>query len=200
MTVSATPFCSQSPVSVILITMPDAFPGETDICNRLLADGLGRLHLRKPDASLEETARWLEQIEPQYRRHIVVHDHHDLAREYRLGGIHLNGRNPQAPDWFVHPIDNNKEEACTLSRSCHSIEEVRTVARDYDYVFLSPVFDSISKQGYRTTFLREELSSARDILSRNVYALGGITPERLPEVQRLGFAGAAMMGGFWLKK
>ena len=196
-------------MELLLITLPSFFDGETDAVNKLLQDGCRRLHLRKPEASREQTAHWLEQIEPQFRRRIVLHDHHDLALQYGLGGIHLNSRNPNPlPEgegmFRVRKPTSLKEESegrqvLTISRSCHSIEEIKSVAKDYDYVFLSPIFDSISKPGYRAAFTREELTAVRDILSQNVYALGGITFDRLAEVEQLGFAGAAMMGGFWGK-
>ncbi len=175
---------------LILITLPDFFDGETAICNRLFADGLWRLHLRKPEATRLQTATWIEEIEPQYRSRIVLHDHHELALIYGLAGIHLNRRNNMR-------IDAGE---LSVSRSCHSLEEVRDVATDYDYVFLSPIFDSISKQGYRAAFTEEELRAASDILSANVYALGGITFDNLAKVRELGFKGAAMMGGFWLSE
>lgn len=40
---------------VIVITMPEMFPGETEVVNTLFANGMQRLHLRKPGAS--ETLR-----------------------------------------------------------------------------------------------------------------------------------------------
>ena len=176
-------------MELLVITRP-GLEDETALCNELFAKGLGRLHLRKPEARRKQLADWIERIEPPYRRRIVVHDHFDLALQFGLGGIHLGRRNPDVPEWF-------DRKHFSLSRSCHSIAEVKSCQADYDYVFLSPIFDSISKQGYRAAFSREELAEARDLLSRNVYALGGITFERLPEVERLGFAGAAMLGGFW---
>ncbi|MBR4188023.1 MAG: HAD-IA family hydrolase [Bacteroidaceae bacterium] len=176
-------------MELLVITRP-GLEDETALCNELFAKGLGRLHLRKPEARREQLVDWIERIEPSYRRRIVVHDHFDLALQYGLGGIHLGRRNPNVPEWF-------DRKHFSLSRSCHSIAEVKNCQADYDYVFLSPIFDSISKQGYRAAFSREELVEARDLLSRNVYALGGITFERLPKVEHLGFAGAAMLGGFW---
>ena len=174
-------------MDIIVITKPDLFEGETDICNKLFADGLKRLHLRKPDATREQLAEWIERIEPPFRCRIVLHDHHALALKYGLGGIHINKRNPRP----------TSSDGLSLSRSCHSIEEVEVCQNDFDYVFLSPIFDSISKQGYKAAFTKEELEKARSILSKNVYALGGITFENLPEVERLGFRGAAMLGGYW---
>lgn len=77
----------------LLITQPHFFEGETDICNEQFAKGLKRLHLRKPEASMQQLAKWIEEIEPAYHKRIVLHDHYDLALQYDLGGIHLNSRN-----------------------------------------------------------------------------------------------------------
>lgn len=175
--------------NIILITKPELVEGETRFCNKLLAHGLQRLHLRKPALSKEQLASWIEEIEPCFHNRIVVHDHHRLAVRYGLGGIHLNSRNPEMPVWF----DRKK---FSLSCSCHSISEVEACQKDFDYVFLSPIFDSISKPGYKSAFPKEELTKARKLLSKNVYALGGVNFENLQAVQELGFHGAAMLGGF----
>ena len=72
-------------------------------------------------------------------------------------------------------------------------------AHDVDYCFLSPIFDSLSKKGYSAAFPAETLRRAgsEGIIDRHVYALGGITPERLPQLQEWGFGGAAMLGYLW---
>ncbi|MBQ5713771.1 MAG: thiamine phosphate synthase [Bacteroidaceae bacterium] len=179
-------------MNIILLTKADFFEGETDIVNKQFSDGLQRLHLRKPMATKEELKAWIEDIRLPYRKRIVLHDHHDLAQEYGLGGIHLNRRNAEVPDWF-------SGNSFSLSRSCHTISEITAHQDGFDYVFLSPIFDSISKEGYHSAFSKEELLEAKKkgILSKNVYALGGITFDKLNEIQNLGFYGAAILGAFW---
>ena len=68
-----------------------------------------------------------------------------------------------------------------------------------DYVFLSPIFDSISKRGYRSQFSLTELqkAAAEGIIDSKVVALGGITKDKLPLLQSLHFGGAAMLGAIW---
>lgn len=84
-------------------------------------------------------------------------------------------------------------------RSCHSLEEVVERKKIYDYVFLSPIFDSISKQGYRSAFTESELTEARNkgIIDERVVALGGVTLERIPRLRQFGFGGAALLGDVW---
>ena len=86
-------------------------------------------------------------------------------------------------------------------RSCHSIEEVKN-STDVDYCFLSPIYDSISKKGYTSHFSAEILTNAcrEGIITERVFALGGITPELLPQLQEWGFGGAVMLGYLWKEK
>lgn len=86
----------------------------------------------------------------------------------------------------------------TVSRSCHLLEEVR-LAKDFDYVFLSPIFNSISKQGYGSGFTAEELqqAAAQGIITPRVIALGGMDANTIPQAAKLGFGGVAVLGALW---
>lgn len=183
-------------MKIIIITTPEIRQAETEIINTLFQEGLQRLHLRKPTATATQLEEYINQINPSYRHRIVLHDHHDLVRRMHLGGIHLNSRNPQPPTWFQQEA---KQRQITISRSCHSIREASEQLPYSDYIFLSPIFDSISKQGYQSAYTAEELqqAAAQGILSEKTYALGGITLNNLPTLHRLGFQGAAILGDLW---
>ena len=108
---------------------------------------------------------------------------------FGLKGIHLNGRNPQIPSGYKGHV----------SRSCHSLEEVLKHKSDCNYVFLSPIYDSISKEGYSSAYSCDTLQKAQQagIIDSKVMALGGITLEHLPEIAALGFGGAVLLGDVW---
>ena len=178
-------------MEIIVITPPTPLQAPPETANALFEAGLQRLHLRFPDTDRKHTAQWIEQIAQPYRQRIVIHDHHDLAGAMALGGIHLNSRNPLPPVWYEPTKD------ITLSRSCHTIDEIKQYHTQYHYLFLSPIFDSISKQGYTSAFTAAQLRPIRQFLSRNIYALGGITAEHLPLIRQLGFKGAAILGDLW---
>ena len=86
-----------------------------------------------------------------------------------------------------------------VSRSCHSLEEVLKHKSDCSYVFLSPIYDSISKEGYSSAYSCDTLKKAQQagIIDSNVMALGGISLEHLPEIAALGFGGAVLLGDVW---
>lgn len=178
-------------MKLILITSPTYFVEEDKIITSLFEEGLDILHLRKPDTAPLFAERLLTLIPEQYHKRIVVHGHFYLKEEFRLKGIHLNLRNPNAPEHYKGHI----------SCSCHSLEEVKERKRNYDYVFMSPVFDSISKQDYNAQYSPEEIKKAhkQGIIDKKVYALGGIDVHNIKEVKKYGFGGAAVMGAIWQK-
>lgn len=176
---------------IIVITRPDFFDGEADAIVHLFdQQHIDRLHLRKPDASADEVARLVEQLPAELYPKISVHDHFDVAEHYRLGGIHLTGRHPVAPSHWTKLI----------STSCHSINELRQRRNEpFDYLSLSPIFDSISKTGYHAAFSRAALADAHaeGLIDQRVLALGGVTFARLPEVEAMGFGGGMILGDAW---
>ena len=177
-------------MKLIAITPPDFFPGEADAICRLLDGKFWRVHIRKPGSESMQVEQLLNAIPRHYHSRLSLHDHFSLALRIDIGGVHLNSRNPLVPeDWRG-----------IVSRSCHSIEELAqcrcNTARRYDYLFVSPVFDSISKMGYHSAFNLEELRMSGIIDDRTV-ALGGVTLSRLPLLAGAGFNMAAMLGAAW---
>lgn len=180
-------------MKLIVITKEDFFPEEANRINTMMDKYEFVLHIRKPFASLYETDNLLHRIDKAFRERIVLHDHYSLARKYRLMGIHLNARNTS------HGSGQGYREHYNISRSCHSIQEVAEIKERYNYVTLSPIFNSISKQGYGAAFTEEDLRSAakQGIIDEKVIALGGIDSSNIGDVARLGFGGAAVLGTIW---
>lgn len=179
-------------MQLIIITTPHFFDREAEAITALFHQGLEILHLRKPKASIEELERLLNQLPQEYLERIVTHERFSLVSTFHLKGIHLNARNPRVPIGYKGYI----------SRSCHSFEEVTEHKKSCQYVFLSPIYNSISKEGYNATFSLEELkmASKQGVIDSQVMALGGICLEHLTEVKSLGFGGAVLLGDIWKHK
>ena len=176
-------------MKLIVITTPTFFIEEDKILTTLFEEGLDYLHLRKPDTAPMFSERLLTLIPEQYRKRIVTHDHFYLKEEFNLMGIHLNHRNPNPPENYRGHI----------SCSCHSLEEVKSRKSPCNYVFMSPIFDSISKQNYLSTYSAEESRQASKdgIIDKKVIALGGIDAGNIPLIKDYGFGGAAILGDLW---
>ncbi len=174
---------------LIAISWPDFFEGEADEINTLFEEGLEILHMRKPGAKGEDVAALIEKIEPKFRKRLTLHYQPDLAERYAVGGYHLSPNRPPAPEGWGE----------RLSASCHSTEELAEKLHMVDYAFLSPIFDSISKNGYKSSFSHEMLqkTACEGIINERVVALGGVTPENMGVAEELGFGGVAVLGGLW---
>ncbi len=178
-------------MKIIVITTPNFIKGEESVIPHLLQLGVDIVHIRKPSATHEQLALLLDSLPKWCYDRLVVHDCLELANEYHLRGIHLNRRNHTIPDNFTG----------SLSMSCHSLEEVDIKKDMADYVFLSPIFNSISKSGYNSAFSKEELHNAmkQGTIDHKVVALGGVSAANIDTVKDLGFGGAALLGYIWDK-
>lgn len=94
----------------------------------LLDAGWHRVHLRHPGASRTDVRKLIEAIPQAFHSCLVLHGHFDLCNDFNLGGLHLNHRCPDAPALYRG----------ALSRSCHSIDELRKCT-GLAYATLSPI-------------------------------------------------------------
>lgn len=176
-------------MKIIAISTPKVTDADASIIRSLLDRGIDIIHLRKPDSDIEECRKLLTELKKKERERIIIHDYHELYYEFSLKGIHINKNITALPDGYTG----------FRTRSCHSFEEVTRYKDEYNYLFLSPIFDSISKAGYMSGFTEEELrqASADGIIDEKVVALGGVTFDRLLLLEELNFGGAAMLGALY---
>jgi thiamine-phosphate pyrophosphorylase len=167
---------------------------------QLFADNLQRLHVRKPGWSRAELADYVQAIAPEYWSRLVLHSHYDLAHEYNLGGIHLTETARHAPGLprLLRGLGGR-----SVSASLHTLADVQQHRRRYHYVTLSPIFNSISKEDYLSSFDLAQVQAllhklaARPGYRPQVLALGGVEAANVAQVRQLGFAGAAVLGSIW---
>ena len=176
-------------MKLYLLTQPFFFKGESVALNHMLEQGNFMLHIRKPCASRDEVEHLLLRINRCYYPRIVLHDFFDLAIYHKLGGIHLNRRSSIIPKNFKG----------TISRSCHNWEEVVQYRKECDYLFLSPLYDSISKQNYKQTITLDQMQKARKNgwIDHRLVGLGGVTAGRIPYLKAWGLGGVALIGFVW---
>ena len=176
-------------MKIIAITSPEVIEADEYIIKVLIKQGIDIVHLRKPDSSIDECRNLLAKLTDEERRKIVIHDYPQLYLEFSLRGIHVNKNVTSLPEGY----------SGLKTRSCHSFEEVEMYKEDYDYLFLSPIFNSISKQGYMSAFTDAQLQQASKdgIIDRKVIALGGVTFDKIPYLKSLNFGGVAMIGAIY---
>ena len=177
------------PESPILITLPRILKNEAETLAALCGAGVSVLHIRKPEASepeIEELLKTLQALGADMSR-LTIHYNEPLARKYGLGGVHLR----------IEELLAGAGEGLRRSCSAHGWTEAERAATDADYVFLSPLFDSISKPGYRSAIDPAEAAERLRRRKGRIVALGGIRPANIARVRRIGFDGAAVLGAAW---
>jgi thiamine-phosphate pyrophosphorylase len=185
----------------IVITHPEQIDNEVEQIHELFDKGLEYLHIRKPGISEEDLEDFVNQINDQYKDRLVLHHHLDLALEYDLGGIHISRLKAKSWHKKIEKAFSFRDEKSDLriSDSWHSLTELynQSDLEGLDYIFLSPIFNSISKKEYEASFERYELHKALTQTNQNVVALGGVRPEHIEEVKEVGFSGVAVLGAIW---
>ena len=179
--------------SVILISPPSEKDGEIDLLCQFFDAGLSRFHLRKPNFSAEDLKRYLNQIPSEHLSKIVVHRCPEVLADFAVGGYHFRSNES------AHQVLKG-----TSSKSLHKLSELTRLKETMDYVFLGPIFRSVSKKGYGPKISLNEIfslfSSGRlNSLAKipKVYALGGIRKKKMLRLSEVGFSGVALLGSVW---
>jgi Thiamine monophosphate synthase len=176
--------------SPIIITLPDSYPNEARALFSLVENGAEIIHVRKPGITESVICEYLNKVHPEILYHITIHYFPHLAGYFGLGGVH------EKPDTIGRISGSFRKSA-----SCHNWAEVKSCMGHADYVFLSPIFDSVSKVGYQAAFAEEQLKILlKDPDRPPVVALGGITEDTVGQARSYGFEGAAAIGSIWAIK
>ncbi|WP_405330816.1 thiamine phosphate synthase [Leeuwenhoekiella sp. LLG6367-2.1] len=180
---------------LIVITSEAFLSAEITQIKQMIDLGLKCVHVRKPQATLEELRNWLQNFEPRFLATMMLHQHHVLGEELGCKGVHFKEYERNTQDkTFKKKLKNCRSNGYQVSTSFHKLDDLKSNAVFFDYAFLSPVFTSISKVGY------EGIQFDVQDIPENCIALGGITSEKIEEAYPLGFCGVAVLGAIWLSK
>lgn len=172
---------------LVLFTPPHCNGKFASKYNHLFEEGLHALILRLKGATLRDYEELLLAINPKYHCRVLIDNYFELLQYTTVGGVYLN---PSKWDCY----DEVRNFTSRVATSAHSLEELAKVPFTPTFAMLSPVYDSISKSGYKAALSLEECKMQLPHIPFPVLALGGITPTRYKEVLNYGFAGAATLG------
>lgn len=179
----------------IVISDPEFLQGEHEIVHALFDAGLETFHLRKPNADQKQTESFLREVKPKYLKRIVLHQQYQLVNIYNIKGIHL--KEPYfvdlSEDELKELVSGFKKKGLTVSASIHNPDDLNLFNQKLSYCFLSPVFESISKEGHCSDFDLLDLPETK----QDVVALGGVDHETIDKLSGKGFAGYALLGAIW---
>lgn len=190
-------------MKIILVSDFNEIPKEHLLLNTLFEEGLQYFHLRKKDYTLDQIIYYLNNIPAKFYERIIIHSHFHLVEEYGLRGLHFK-KNYTIQD-FVKDNHSTLEKARQhyqhISHSVHSLSDIKNNTFPFDYLFLSPVFDSISNKGYNSKI---KIQTVRKFFKDEpnhpeVIALSGINIEKIESIHTTGFNGFGLLGYIWLR-
>lgn len=174
---------------LIFLSYEHFFKEEEKMVTQLLRNHHFIFLLRKPGATKKEYETFIQHIPEEFHHRIMLHDHYELIHNYTVKGLHFSTQNRRYASSYPYVFK---------STSCHSLNEIEALDGHFDYMFLSPVFPSISKKGYSGNLDMHKtqlyLSSKR---KSKIIALGGIDESKLKDIALWQFDGAALLGALW---
>lgn len=154
--------------------------------------GVRTVQLREKDlpaADLLPLAQELRALTLKYGTRLLINDRIDIALAVGADGVHLgehslpasSAREILGPERFI-------------GVSTHHIEEIAAAkASGADFVTFGPVYSTPSKASYGPPVGLDRLREACNSSPLPVFALGGITARRVPEVLKAGTHGVALI-------
>ncbi|MCD6525702.1 MAG: thiamine phosphate synthase [Desulfuromonas sp.] len=164
-----------------------------------LQGGVQAVQLREKDlpaADLFALGTGLRQLTHQYNAKLLINDRIDIAQAVDADGVHLaeqslsvnEARRLLGPDKLI-------------AASTHSLERAQQVEREgADFITFSPVYYTASKAEYGAPQGLDRLQQVCEQIAIPVFALGGITPQRVTAVCQTGAAGIALISAILADK
>lgn len=183
-----------------LIVVSSSKPQEQEarIVTELFEHGLMHFHLRKPSMRTREMRQLLDEIPEHFYDRIVIHSHHALANDYKLGGIHLTKSHLRRKftTWLRIKLLHMQRKDATISTTFHKIGSVYEKTRDYNYVLLGTIFDPVSGK-FNAGYSEHSLRAALEKSQYKIVARGGTVIENIETCASLGFYGMAFASSVW---
>lgn len=139
-----------------------------------------------PETEYEHFAALCQEICVQYDIPLTLHFHPQAAISLQVSALHL-------PLWKWQEQQNHLPSDIFIGTSVHKAEEaILAEHMGASYLIAGHIFDTSCKQGLPgrgVAFLHDVCQS----VTIPVYAIGGITEERIPSVRQAGAAGICIM-------
>jgi len=187
-------------MKLVIISKSSIVENEAQIITQLFEAGLSSFHLRKSRMSTLRMRKIITQIPAHFHNRITIHSHHNLAFSFNLKGIHLTSKHKKNKLKTLLTIGllKLKNPAIEITTSFKTLGELYEPKHqyNYNYVFLSPVFDSNTSK-FQSGFPEYGLKTAIEKTHWNVIARGGINIANIEKTYKIGFKGLAFYSTLW---
>lgn len=186
---------------IIAFSHPESIEKEAQIINQLFENGLHQLVIRKPKWNDEQFVDLLAQIDANHHPKLFICDRIALVLSNNVKGLHCsNAFYDSMTKIEQHQLQYDlQRKHQQMSISVHNEREWQKRAGKFHQLYLSPIFESVSKPGYKGNWNVEELPTLLQQMKtkEKIIALGGIQTKNIQQVEQIKFDGAAALGLFW---
>ena len=189
------PCISRSEERMKLMAVTDNLSSVNELASKIIRikDMVDFIQIREKNKSVQEVISLLEMLEKGRvkKEKIIMNDRLDIALLMNIPNIHL-------PEWGL-PVKKVKEHDphLRIGRSVHSVEAAKQAERDgADYVLYGHCFETNSKKGKAPNGVKPLIDMKKE-LHIPVYAIGGITIDKVNIVQDVKADGIAVMSSIF---
>jgi len=170
-----------------------------EVLEEACAAGVRMIQLREknlPARDLYQLAVRVKSIADRYESMLFINDRVDVARSIGAAGVHL-----PASGLPIAAARDCLSENQLVGVSTHSLEEAILAERDgADFICFGPVFETPSKRRFGAPQGLEKLRAVCCHVSLPVFAIGGISVERVAECMEAGAFGVAVISAIMAAK
>ena len=154
--------------------------------------GAGAIHLRDHRAMEKDFSAVAHRVKQRLvdPDGLIINSRMAVAHQLNAG-LHLGRKAPS-----MRVARTLMGESCLIGYSAHGIHEGRAaVANGVNYLIYSPIFPTRSKPGHPGVGIKRLKAFCEAIPDVPVFALGGISPNRVAECLEAGAYGVAVVSG-----
>jgi thiamine-phosphate pyrophosphorylase len=164
----------------------------SSVITQAVEAGVRMVQIREKDLETRELISLSSPLFPLLHQHqgkVLFNDRIDLVLALGADGVHLRAESL--------PVSIARRLLGTgrlIGVSTHSVEEARTAEGEgADFIVLGPIFDTPSKRPYGPPLGFQVLDKACRTSRIPIFAIGGITPSRIPDILSSGAYGVAVI-------
>ncbi|MGH7275869.1 MAG: thiamine phosphate synthase [Candidatus Rokuibacteriota bacterium] len=162
------------------------------VVGECLAAGLPAVQVREKDLGAGELAflcRRLRGLTLDTQALLIVNDRVDVA--LAVGADAVQRASMSLPVKDIRALVGDRLK---IGASVHALQEaIEAEINGADWIVFGPIYDTPSKRAFGPPQGLDKLGRVATAVRLPVIAIGGITPERVPEVKRAGARGVAVI-------
>ena len=174
---------------------PDPIAGILSFADQLIQSGATLIQYRdkiSPPQKILSVGRELRRITRDHAK-LIINDYPDLCLACDADGVHL-GQDDLSPAAARRIFASSKKEGLWIGFSTHNLDQVREAdALPIDYLAVGPVFTTSSKANPDPVIGLDGVRKARQVTSKPLVIIGGITRENCRQVREAGADSVAVI-------